>query len=80
VTSFTRGHQYDTYNSKSANLKHFPQLDEGIVELAKGVPVRLEALYEGTDPFAEPEEDEAAAKRQNGNGHRSSYRRGRAYS
>jgi hypothetical protein len=55
-------------------------LDEGIVELAKSVPVRLEALYEGTDPFAEPEEDEAQPKRQSGNGHRAAYRRTRAYS
>jgi hypothetical protein len=38
-------------------------LDEGIVELAKQVPVRLEALYEGQDPFAlEPQEDEAGEK------------------
>jgi hypothetical protein len=55
-------------------------LDEGIVELAQSVSVRLEALFEGTDPFAEPEEDERSEKRQATNGHRAVYRRARAYS
>jgi len=55
-------------------------LDEGIVELAQSVPVRLEALFEGADPFAEPEEDERPAKRQATNGQRTAYRRARAYS
>jgi hypothetical protein len=55
-------------------------LDEGIVELAKSVPVRLEALYEGGDPFAEPAEDEAQAKRPTHNGHRATSRRARIYS
>jgi hypothetical protein len=32
------------------------QLDAGIAELAKMVPVRLEALYEGGDPFAVTDE------------------------
>ena len=54
-------------------------LDAGIVELAKQVPVRLEALYEGADPFAEPEE-EREGKRTAQNGHRGAYRRARAYS
>jgi hypothetical protein len=56
------------------------QLDEGIVELAKSVPVRLEALYEGGDPFAEAEEDEPRQTRQTTNGHKATYRRARAYS
>jgi hypothetical protein len=56
------------------------KLDEGIVELARQVPVRLEALYEGGDPFAEPAEDEAQAKRPTHNGHRATSRRARAYS
>src|SRR5512138_2907416 len=43
-------------------------LDAGIVELAKSVPVRLEALYDGEDPFAVPEEEDARAK--TGNHHR----------
>jgi hypothetical protein len=44
------------------------ELDAGIVELAKQVTVRLEALYEGQDPFAtEPAEDQAEGK---GNGTR----------
>jgi hypothetical protein len=55
-------------------------LDEGIVELAKSVPVRLEAMFDGEDPFAEPEEDEAQPKRQTGNGHRAASRKARAYS
>ena len=55
-------------------------LDAGIMELAKQVPVRLEALYEGADPFAEPEEDDVQPKRQAGNGHRAAYRRASAYS
>jgi hypothetical protein len=43
-------------------------LDEGIADLAKHVPVRLEALYAGQDPFAVPDEDED--DRQNGNARR----------
>jgi hypothetical protein len=54
-------------------------LDAGIVELAKQVPVRLEALYEGADPFAEPEA-ERKGKRTANNGHRAAYRKARAYS
>ena len=55
-------------------------LDEGIVELAKSVPVRLEAMFTGEDPFAEPQEEQAQAKRSTSNGHRAVYRRSRAYS
>ena len=56
-------------------------LDEGIVELAKSVPVRLEAMFTGEDPFAEPKDDEAPTKRPATNGHRPVYRRARgAYS
>jgi hypothetical protein len=39
-------------------------VDAGIAELAKSVPIRLEALYEGQDPFAVPEEEDET---QNGN-------------
>jgi len=56
------------------------KLDEGIVELAKSIPVRLDALYSGEDPFAEPEEDEAHAKRQTNNREKTASRRVRAYS
>ena len=56
------------------------KLDEGIVELAKSIPVRLDALYSGEDPFAEPEEDEAHAKRQTTNREKTASRRVRAYS
>jgi hypothetical protein len=54
-------------------------LDEGIVELARSVPVRLEALYDGEDPFAEPEA-EAPVQRQTNHRERASYRRARASS
>jgi hypothetical protein len=54
-------------------------LDAGIMELAKQVPVRLEALYEGADPFAEPEA-EREGKRTANNGYRAAYRRARASS
>jgi hypothetical protein len=56
------------------------KLDEGIVELAKSVPVRLEALYEGGDPFAEPEDAETPAPRHGNHRERTAYRRIRAYS
>ena len=56
-------------------------LDEGIVELAKSVPVHLEAMFTGEDPFAEPkEEEQAPTKGSATNGHRAVYRRARAYS
>jgi hypothetical protein len=55
-------------------------LDEGIAELAKQVPVRLEALYDGKDPFAVT--DETNEERTNGNrGHdTTASRRTRTYS
>jgi hypothetical protein len=53
-------------------------LDEGIVELAKSIPVRLEAMFNGADPFAVAEEDEARAKRQTNNREKTAYRRTRA--
>ena len=34
-------------------------VDEGILELARQMPVDLEALYEGSDPFAGAKNDEA---------------------
>jgi hypothetical protein len=55
-------------------------LDEGIVELAKSVPVRLEAMFTGEDPFAEPEEAEAHAPRHSNHRERTAYRRTRTYS
>ena len=56
------------------------QLDAGIAELAKMVPVRLEAMYEGEDPFAVT--DEAGEKVKNGKGGRdtTASRRTRIYS
>jgi hypothetical protein len=56
------------------------KLDEGIVELAKSVPVHLETMFSGEDPFAVPDEEEAQAKRPTNNGQRAGYRRARAYS
>ena len=43
-------------------------IDPGIAELATQVPVRLEALYDGGDPFAET--DEAGKPVHQGNGRR----------
>jgi hypothetical protein len=37
-------------------------IDEGIAELAKMVPVRLEALYDGGDPFAVTSEEDGGRK------------------
>lgn len=56
------------------------KLDSGIAELAKMVPVRLEALYDGGDPFAVT--DEAGNTVKNGKSSRdtSASRRTRAYS
>ena len=45
------------------------QLDEGIAELVKSVPVRLEALYAGQDPFAVTDQEDED-ERQNGNARR----------
>jgi len=47
------------------------KLDAGIAELAKHVPVRLEALYDGEDPFA-VEDREAGEEETKGNGRRES--------
>jgi hypothetical protein len=55
-------------------------LDEGIAELAKQVPVSLEALYEGEDPFGEPEVEEAQPKARNNQRERRARQRARAYS
>jgi hypothetical protein len=53
-------------------------LDEGIAELAKQVPVRLEALYDGQDPFGEREAQEEEQVKTNT--HHRSRQRARAYS
>ena len=56
-------------------------LDEGVAELAKHIPVRLEALYDGEDPFAVTDrEDEETRSGGNGRHERTAYRRARAYS
>ncbi len=55
-------------------------LDEGIAELAKHIPVRLEALYKGEDPFAVTDEDENAVHGENGHRGRPALRRMRVYS
>jgi hypothetical protein len=54
-------------------------LDEGIAELANHVPVRLEALYDGQDPFGEPGEQEDNEPAKTNNNHRAP-RRARASS
>jgi hypothetical protein len=41
-------------------------LDAGIAELAKQIPVNLNALYKGGDPFAETEEEKATKGKTNG--------------
>jgi hypothetical protein len=56
------------------------KLDEGILELANSVPVRLEALYEGQDPFAVPDVEEETPHRENGHRGKADHRRVRAYS
>ncbi len=55
-------------------------LDAGITELAKHIPVRLEALYDGEDPFAVTDREDAADQHENGHRERTAYRRARAYS
>ena len=42
------------------------QLDAGIAELAKQIPVNLTALYKGEDPFAETDEEKAPKGKTNG--------------
>jgi hypothetical protein len=56
------------------------QLDEGIAKLAKSIPVRLEALYEGEDPFAVTDREEAPTQSKNGHRDVPFSRRARAYS
>ena len=41
-------------------------LDAGIAELAKSVPVNLNALYKGEDPFAVTEKEKAPKGKTNG--------------
>jgi hypothetical protein len=55
-------------------------LDEGIAELARHIPVQLEALYDGEDPFAVTNREEDSAQDENGRRERTTYRRARAYS
>jgi hypothetical protein len=55
-------------------------LDEGIAELAKSIPVRLDALYDGEDPFAVTDREEDAISRENGRRGMSVSRRARAFS
>jgi hypothetical protein len=56
-------------------------LDEGIAELAKFVPVRLEAMYKGEDPFAVTDrEEEKPTPRKNGQRDMPFSRRARAFS
>jgi hypothetical protein len=56
------------------------QLDEGIAELAKSIPVRLDALYDGEDPFAVTDREEDAVHGENGHRDRQPSRRMRVYS
>jgi hypothetical protein len=56
-------------------------VDEGIAQLAKNVPVRLEALYSGEDPFGVPEaQEDNDAKAQNSQRGKASSRKASAYS
>jgi hypothetical protein len=56
-------------------------LDAGIAELAKHVPVRLEALYKGENPFAVMDQEEGeASPDENGHHDRPASRRVRVYS
>ena len=42
------------------------QLDGGIVELAKNIPVNIKALYKGEDPFAVTDEEKPSKDKTNG--------------
>ena len=53
-------------------------LDAGIAELAKQIPVNLNALYKGEDPFAETDED--IAPKGKTNGHLTATRHARVHS
>jgi hypothetical protein len=55
-------------------------IDEGIAELAKMVPVRLEALYDGGDPFAATNEDGEVSKNGKRGRETAASRRNQAYS
>ena len=55
-------------------------LDAGIAELANMVPVRLEALYDGQDPFAVTDETNEARKNGKRGGDTTASRRTRVYS
>jgi hypothetical protein len=56
-------------------------VDEGIAALAKSIPVRLEALYDGEDPFAlTDKEEEETVHGENGHRDRKASRRARAFS
>jgi hypothetical protein len=55
-------------------------IDEGIAELAKHVPMRLEALYEGEDPFTVAEDEPEAMGEHNGKRERRTSRRARVHS
>ena len=54
------------------------QLDAGIMELAKNIPVNLVALYKGEDPFAVT--DEKKAPKDKTNGHLTASRNARVHS
>ena len=56
------------------------KVDAGIAELAKHVPVRLDALYKGEDPFAVTDEEEDVVHGENGHRGRPASRRVRVYS
>jgi hypothetical protein len=56
-------------------------LDAEIAELARHIPVRLEALYDGEDPFAVTDrEEEEAVQGEDSHREHTTYRRARAYS
>jgi hypothetical protein len=55
-------------------------IDEGIAELANMVPVRLEALYDGGDPFAATNEDGEVSKNGKRGRETAASRRNQAYS
>jgi hypothetical protein len=55
-------------------------LDAGIAELATHAPVRLEAMYDGGDPFADPAGADEKAQAHNNHREKTASRRARAYS
>jgi hypothetical protein len=56
-------------------------VDAGIAEFAKSIPVRLDAMYAGEDPFAvTDQEEEDPRSDENGHRERTAYRRQRVYS